>query len=141
MDPNSLDDMYSQAKQDALFRDREARRKEDMERAYQKWQEKNANWAADDQPFDSENLRSSSDLGEFIEYPDPNAGAKARNIFTKRNETSCSTGKCKPEIVNINSMAEEYDRNKKVMLEISLNDRTLKFCLVEPHRIFREGKE
>ena len=38
-------------------------------------------------------------------------------------------------------MAEDYDRNKdhrRAMLEISLDDRTPRFCLVEPPRVFRK---
>ena len=66
------------------------------------------------------------------------------SLFNYQKEDNCSTGKCEPELIRHSSMAEDYDRNKdhrRAMLEISLDDRTPRFCLVEPPRVFRKGRE
>ena len=93
---------------------------------------------------DRETLGGCSQPSESREYPDPFGPTRIGSLFNYQKDDNCSTGKCEPEFIRHNSMAEDYDRNKahrKAMLEISLDDRTPKFCLVEPPRVFRKGRE
>ena len=93
---------------------------------------------------DRETLGDCSNPSESREYPDPFGPTRIGSLFNYQTEDNCSTGKCEPELIRHNSMAEDYDQNKahrKAMLEISLDDRTPKFCLVEPPRVIRKGRE
>ena len=81
---------------------------------------------------------------ETREYLDPFGPTRVGSLFNYQEKDNCSTEKCETEFIRHNSMAEDYDRNKdhrRAMLEISLDDRTPRFCLVEPPRVFRKGRE
>ena len=81
---------------------------------------------------------------ESREYLDPFGPTRVGSLFNYQEKDNCSTEKCETEFIRHNGMAEDYDRNKdhrRAMLEISLDDRTTRFCLVEPPRVFRKGRE